>query len=197
VSTATDIIAVTFSGGSLLIAGWAAWGTHQARAWQRRRDEERLATRVRVEVTHVVESLAVTFGPEPEHVGFEVGVPPETRDVVEVDAINDGEATEYVSAAFMVAAEDSDRSAAAHRAGQGRVRVRMLPVYGDPADLQEPRELPPRTRLTFTAYPRADELEWLRAGAIAIVWLASGREARSEVQRRDDELGRATQRIDS
>jgi hypothetical protein len=90
------------AGGSLLIAGWAAWGTHEARAWQRRRDEERLATRVRVEVAHVVEPVPIQFGQEPEYEGFEVGVPPQTRDVVRVDAINNGEATEYVSAAFVV-----------------------------------------------------------------------------------------------
>jgi hypothetical protein len=56
-SVATDVIAVSFAGGSLLISGWAGWTAHKARQWQRERDEERRATRVRVTFGHARTSL--------------------------------------------------------------------------------------------------------------------------------------------
>jgi hypothetical protein len=80
--SATDFIAA----GSLVIGGWAAWTAHKARQWQRERDEERRATRVRIEFVHTTSQV----GAEPE--------PPYT---VTLLAINDGESTEYVTAAFL------------------------------------------------------------------------------------------------
>jgi hypothetical protein len=143
VTLALAIIGIVIAGFSLGVAFRAASTAHKARVWQRERDEQRFATRVRVEMAHTAERM--------------LGGP--INYALELDVINDGEPTEYVTAAFVVAVRDAD----------SRNIRKVLPVYGDPTDLQEPRELRPRTRLTFTATPRPDQVEWMRVGMVGVV----------------------------
>jgi hypothetical protein len=72
-------VAAAFTGGSLVLAGWAATTAHKARVWQQKRDQERLATRI--EVTMHGAHLYTEGGPLTQ---------------IMVTAINHGENTEYI-----------------------------------------------------------------------------------------------------
>jgi hypothetical protein len=143
-SVATDVIAVTFSGGSLLVAGWARWTAHRAREWQRERDEERRATRVRVDFTHRYSP----GGPDRERLY-----------TVTLWAINDGESTEYVTEAVLE---------------QPVERPHGVIVFGHLRDEDEPLELRPRGTLRLSADLDSDDIAAFRDGFVGVVSLGSG-----------------------
>jgi hypothetical protein len=173
VSIATDIVALSLAGGSLAVSGWAAWTAHQAREWQRKRDEERRATRVRLEFVHGTGPLNVPFvllgggSPMPE---------PPTVYTVSLAVVNDGEATEYVTAAFFVQATGNPAS--------------MIRVYGSEGgiDVAGSYELRPRATLHVPVELESQQVEWMREGFIADVWLGSGAHVKSDVERLDPVL---------
>jgi hypothetical protein len=172
-STATEVISVTFSGLSLGLAGWAAVTAEQARAWQRRRDEEQRETRVLVEFVH-------STGPQRPWpmvaTGALVSPSAPIRYTVTLVVINAGETTEYVAAAFF-----EPSSEVADRPG--------LRVYGDEGfEGSTPYELPPRARLNVPIDLGANEIEWMRGGFVAEVWLGSGARIESPVEHLHDDL---------
>jgi hypothetical protein len=156
VSTVTDVIAVTFSGGSLAISGWAALTAHRARRWQQQRDAARLETRVRLELLHSVSPARhwplISGGPEPP-----------TVYTVTLVVVNDGEAAEYVAVAFFQKATDTPGT------GMG------MRIFGDKGhEGNKAQEVRPRARLTVPIELEPENVEWMRRGFFAEVWLGSG-----------------------
>jgi hypothetical protein len=163
VTLALAIIAVCFSGLSLLVAGWAAYTSHQARLWQRRRDAERLETRVRIAFSHSV-------GEDERYIadGFDESPPrPPMVYSVTLDAINEGESTEYVTAAWLEQASDGPR-----------LVEQIYPP--NPGGGDGPFELRPRATLSVEHYLSHADLAWMRDGFYGRVELGSGAEVRSE-----------------
>jgi hypothetical protein len=155
--SATDVIAV----GSLVIGGWGAWTAHKARQWQRARDEERRTTRVRIDFAH-------RTGPG--------GPDRELLYTVTLLAINDGESTEYVTAAFLQQPGELE--------GQWGLRV-----FGDEGhEGTEPHELRPRGVLRVPTDLDSDGIAAFRDGFVGIVWLGSGEEVTSDLERLNDDL---------
>lgn len=114
---------------SLLIGSWGAYTAHQARKWQRDREAERRATRVRIEVEQLAEP---SRAPRVVWLDDEPVPPTPLRHLIKVIVINDGETTEYVRD---VALENDQ--------GQG------LSLIDD-----ENHELPPRGRVVADTYVR-------------------------------------------
>lgn len=163
-SVATDVIAVSLAGGSLLISGWAGWTAHTARQWQRERDEERRTTRVRVTFGH-----ARTEPRQPSSAGVSV-LWASPNYTLTLTVINEGESTEYVTVAFIEQATDEE----------GRQGVR---VFGDEGhEGSDPHELRPRGALRAPTDLNDDQLAFLRDGFVGIVCLGSGEEVRSDVE---------------
>jgi hypothetical protein len=169
-STATDIIAVTLSAGSLAVSGWAAATAHRARQWQLRRDAERRETRVRVEFLH-------STGPPPGRSRYEPDPAP-TIYTVTLIAVNDGESIEYLAAAFI------------HPAVPEGMPHPALRIFGSEGHEDTGAyELRPRARMTVPVDLSAEEIDWMRpSGFVAEAWLASGTVVRSEVERLDETL---------
>jgi hypothetical protein len=141
--------------------------------WQQKRDEERLATRVEVTIHGAL-------------LDSERG----SLTQIMVTAINHGENIEDIDD---VEIESAGPDPAGHR------HIQPLPPLAPPIDIatatptafdeipfdpeEWPRELRPRSSADFGARFDEKELEWLRAGLIANVRLASGHIATSGVQR--------------
>ena len=135
-----------------------------ARQWQRKRDEERRATRVRVTFVHALLAEAR----QPSSRQFTVWHSP--RYTLTLEAINDGESPEYVTAAFIEQNTDAE--------GHQGVRV-----FGDEGhEGGEPHELRPRGRLRAPTDLDEEQLAFLRDGFVGIVSLGSGEEVRSDVE---------------
>jgi hypothetical protein len=163
VSTATDIIAVSFAGGSLVISGWAGYTAHKARQWQRDRDEERRATHVRVEFAHAL---------------FE------SNYTLTLVAMNQGESIEYVTAAFVEqAAADEDGHTWMMLEHEG------VRVFGDEGhEGTEPYELRPRGVLRAPTDLTDEQVAALRDGFVGLVLLGSGAEAISGIEYLEDDI---------
>lgn len=92
--------------------------------------------------------------------------------------INDGEATEYVTAAFIYTAWADDYGDRPFRK-----------IFGSEGDEDVPhRELPPRARISFPVELTVEDIAWMRAGFLAEAWLASGPHLQSAVEQLLDEL---------
>jgi hypothetical protein len=169
---ATDIIAVSLSGGSLMVAGWAAWTAHRAREWQRERETDRRATRIRLEFVHGVGPMKPPFvianRPMPEQ---------PTVYTVSLAVINDGEEPEYVTAAFFTQATEANPA-------------NGLRVYGSEGGIEgaQSHELRPRAVLHIPVELESEQVEWMRDGFIAEVWLGSGIWVSSDVEALDPAL---------
>lgn len=167
VTLALAIIAVSFSGLSLIVATYAAVNAHKARRWQERRDEERRATAVRVEFRHATAR-------EPFYYAADAGnIPlmPFEYQLVLV-AINDGESGEYVTWAAIEAPDGSGGKA----------------VFGDETDSGERREIEPRSNVSFESRLGRDDIAEVESGFVGVVRLASGVEVRSAVERLHPDL---------
>jgi hypothetical protein len=95
-----------------------------------------------------------------------------------IAVVNDGEATEYVTAVFIYSAvTDAD--------GTGTFRL----VFGSEGDIEsQQHELAPRARQTLAVELSADEIEWMRRGFVIEAWVASGPRVRSDIEHLMDEL---------
>jgi hypothetical protein len=161
VTLALAIIAVCFSGLSLVVAGYAAVNAHKARTWQERRDRERRATAVRIEFRHATAR-------EPFYVATAGNIPVTPFEYqLALVAINDGEGTEYVTWAAIERADGSQGTA----------------LYGDETDVGERQAVEPRSSATFEHRLDRDEIARFADGVVGVVQLASGTVIRSEVER--------------
>jgi hypothetical protein len=163
VSVASDLLA----GGSLIVSGYAAWTANAARSWQRKRDRERLQTRVTVTFEHQADR---------RHGGdqWEGDPPPPFRELAYYLTIvvrNDGETTEWIA---------------------GLDVLQALPDEDGPCGFDfeigsADGELRPRQR--FTRRVAVHTLPFDTApGFVGIARLASGVESRSEVEHLMPEL---------
>jgi hypothetical protein len=167
VSVATEVVAVSLAGGSLVISGWAAVTAHKAREWQQRRDAERRTTRVHVEFLH-------SSGPAAHWplmaMGNTLSPPAPTVYALTLVVVNDGEVREYVNAAFVRSTVTSEE-------------VPGLRVFGSEGhgDI-EPHELDPRSRFNVTVELDDEQIAWMNQGFVGEAWLGSGQEVISPVQ---------------
>lgn len=171
-----DVILRVLTGGSLVVAVWAALTAHRARKWQQQRHAEQRATRVRVEVaTHAVQ-------PMPNYplfmIGDQVSPPAPMVYTLGVAVINDGEVTEYVTGVFITSAATADDGTR-----QG------LRVFGSEGDEPTPHhELAPRNCMRVPVLVDTDNVPWMREGFVVEAWLASGPRPESPVEQLLPEL---------
>ena len=205
--TATDIIAVSFGGLSLLASGWAGWTAHKARVWQEQRDEERRATKVRVEFHHRLgqpEDMTQfsRFSRVVRAGGLEVHSLDEAPNVywLTLTAINDGESSEYVTRAVIETPPGGRMEPPGGRMepSGGRVRegidVPGIPFLLDPrggtymgkgvfsAPPGAPYELRPRAVLEAPVQLDDLEVETFSGGVVGTVYLASGAQVTTGVE---------------
>jgi hypothetical protein len=190
----SDVIAIAaagFAGLSALFAGWAAYTAHEARRWQRERDDERRRTRVRAELmpihTHAgrrrtriqAELMPVRMHARRGRVRAELmpirmGVAGSDVLGLNVNVINDGELPEYVTGVTV-------RSATP---GWFRhVEIVDLGPQSSEEQASWPRELRPRANLRLVRVLRDMDLRWAQRGMVARVSLSSGATIVSGVQR--------------
>ena len=181
-SAATDVIAVTLSGGSLLVAGWAGWTAHRAREWQQERDEEQRATRVGIHFEH----HSGPSGPDGELVY-----------TVTLLAINHGESTEYVTEASLDAARETEGPFAGGRLSLsmfgGSAPPGTITHHGIRADMggvagRERYELRPRDVLAAKRDLDKDVITEFRDGFVGVVSLGSGAVVMSDVEQLNDDI---------
>jgi hypothetical protein len=164
--SAADIIVLVVSGGSFVVAMWAAYTAHKARAWQEQRDKERRATNVALEFIHEI-------GPDPFYNEW-AGDQPKNVYTVTLLVRNDGESTEYLTAAFLQ---------------QPTAQPRGLRIYGSEGSGGDPpHELRPRANQRISVQLDTESREWMRPGFVAIVWLGSGERVYSDVEHLVDSL---------
>jgi hypothetical protein len=184
VSLATDIIAVSLSGGALIVAGAglrharnanaaserANELSEKALAWQRERDTARLTPDVRISFEHSTEQRGPFFAWSDTP-----SVPQPLEYCLRIIVTNHGETTEYVTFLAVHEPKEVIEEGDSHEAID--ISSHLIGAHG------AHQELKPRARLSVQF--SLGELTWdaaAQGGIVGEAWLASGGRIESDVE---------------